>query len=100
MPLENTSLARRNSLLALATLPLWGCTAHTPSSSERFGLSAEDEALRKKFRGIPRGGELLVSATYDTDMRQSVFQPNGKLFGPLLGGYSPKKKRYQRLFWR
>ncbi len=36
-------------------------------------------------------GELLVSATYDTDMRQLVYQPNGKLFSPLLGIYFPEK---------
>jgi len=91
MSKENPSLPRRKSLIFLTILPLWGCAVGSQQSSERFGLSEEDKALRHKFRGISGGGELLVSATYDTDMRQLVYQPNGKLFAPLLGIYSPKK---------
>ena len=89
MSKENPSLPRRKSLIVLTTLPLWGCAVGTQQSSERFGLSAEDEALRHKFRGISKGGELYINATYPTNMRQVVYQPNGKLFGPALGSYGP-----------
>lgn len=89
---------RRKHLQALLALLLCSaCSKHTPGSeqaqAERLGLSEEDQALQHRFRGISKGGELRVSATYATDMRQMVYQPNGKLFGPLLGHLGRKGGR-------
>lgn len=75
--------------LAGSALALQACAAsprrQTQNAPERFGLSTEDKALLYKFRDIPKGGSLRVDATYQTDMRQTVYLPNGKLFSPVLG---------------
>ncbi len=91
MSKENPFLPRRKSLIVLTTLPLWGCAVGTQQSSERFGLSAEDKALRHKFRGISKGRELYIDATYNTQMRQVVTRPDGIIFVPAMGNFGPKK---------
>ena len=91
MSKENPSLPRRKSLIFLTILPLWGCAVGSQQSSERFGLSAEDEALRHKFRGISKGGELYIDATYNTQMRQVVTRPDGVFFSPAMGNFGPKR---------
>lgn len=82
--------SRRLCLLALvgSVLTLQACASprsQLQNTPERFGLSTEDEALFYKFRDIPKGGNLRVDATYQTDMRQTVYLPNGELFSPVLG---------------
>jgi len=91
MSKENTFLPRRKSLIVLTTLPLWGCAVGSQQSSERFGLSEEDKALRHKFRGISKGGELYIDATYNTQMRQVVTRPDGVFFSPAMGNFGPKR---------
>lgn len=85
--------SRRAALLALATAQLAACAAppQTTPAPQRLGLSAEDAALAHKFRGISKGGELYVDATFDTGGRQVVTQPNGVIFVPAMGSYAPTR---------
>lgn len=83
---------RRLALCTLAGLgaAIAGCAAAGSNPPpQRLGLSAEDEALARRFRGIPKGGELRVDATFDTQMRQVVTQANGVIFVPAMGNYGP-----------
>ena len=120
-PPDTPRTDRRAALLALAGLSaglgatVTACAAPEPTPPpQRLGLSVEDQALQYKFRGIPKGGELRVDATFDTQGRQVVTLPSGGLFGPAMGGIArggrtsgyfgdekyglplPKSLRYQR----
>lgn len=85
----NTS--SRLALLAalVLALPQWACSqkereAMKPSTPS----SAEDAALKHKFRGM-RGGELRVDATFETNRVLIIDADTGHLFNIGMGVFSP-----------
>jgi hypothetical protein len=101
----SASVSRRRVSLCLA-LCLIGCK---PAASQQHALSAEDEALKRKFRGL-EGGELYVDSLVEIK-GFNIFDEFGRVFyasaverprGNFRGSYSgdfgvPKTLRF---VWR
>jgi len=93
MPHTTPNYPRRYYLLALLCS---ACSKHTPgielqrkrAQAERLGLSEEEQ---HRFRGIYKGGQLYIDATYETEKRQVVYLPNGDILNIAMQDYSPKK---------
>jgi hypothetical protein len=96
--------------LLLATACLAGCDPLRAVVTSNNGMSDEDKALERKFRGI-KGGELRVDSLFEVT-GLNIFDDNGKLFfssasmtppgGNAIRSYStrfgvPKKLRVE---WR
>lgn len=81
---------RQRVLLAvLAVLPQWACSQQqTGLMKPSTPLSAEDAALKHKFRGM-RGGELRVDSTFETDSVVIINADTGLLFNIGKGVFGP-----------
>lgn len=83
----------RNALLAmLIVLPQWACSQGEGGSMKKPpspALSAEDAALKHKFRGLG-GGELRVDSTFRTDGVIIINVDTGYLFNIGRGVFGPR----------
>lgn len=70
----------RRTLLALCAIFLAGCRGGTSRHAQaaRVPLSAEDEMLRRKFRGL-EGGQLLVDSLFEV-RGLNIFDESGRVF--------------------
>lgn len=83
----------RRTLLALSAAFLAGCRGSAPRrvQAPRPPLSAEDEALKRKFRGL-EGGQLRVDSLFLVH-GLNIFDENGRLFF-RRAGMSPPRGRF------
>lgn len=74
----------------LATLPQWACSQKENATMKPLEppLSAEDAALRYKFRGL-RGGELRVDSMFKTNRVVIINVDTGYLFNIGMGVFGP-----------
>jgi hypothetical protein len=83
---KNTQFAL---MMALLWLPQLACSTHgTAPMKPSTPQSAEDAALKQKFRGV-HGGELRVDATFEVDAAVIINVDTGRLFNIGVGTFRP-----------
>ncbi|MDO9596148.1 MAG: hypothetical protein Q7J47_00355 [Azoarcus sp.] len=80
----------RRTLLALCAVFLAGCRGSAPRrvQAAQLPLSAEDESIKRKFRGL-EGGQLLVDSLFDVH-GLNIFDEHGWLFFTHSGLTPPR----------